>query len=50
VRQRQAGQGVAAGEPGGGEVRGEVGGGGGGEDGVQQRGADRQVKLITGIR
>src|SRR5712691_12238501 len=47
VGQRQPGQGVAADEPGRGEMRGEVGGDGAGEDGVQQRCADRAAEHLA---
>jgi hypothetical protein len=47
VRQRQPGDGLAADGPGRGEMRGEVGGDGADEDGVQQRGADREAELLA---
>src|SRR6266566_6188575 len=47
VRQCQPGQGLAADQPGRGEMRGDVGGDGAGEDGVQQRGADRAAEHLA---
>src|SRR4029077_13528331 len=47
VRLRQPGQGLAADDPGRGEVRGDVRGDGGGEDGAQQGGADRGAELLA---
>jgi len=45
VHQRLPGQGLAADQPGRGEIRREVGGDGGSEDTVQQRGAERSPGL-----
>jgi hypothetical protein len=47
VQQRLPGQGLAADQLGRGEMRREVGGDGGGEDAVQQRGADRGAELLA---
>src|SRR6185437_12904964 len=49
VQQRLPSQGLAADQPGRGEMCREVGGDGGGEDAVQQGGADRGAELLADV-